>query len=138
MAWRKVPRNQAAGRLANARDQLQAARDLSALADDRANGNPIMTAALIAVIAYADALAISFAGIQNRDDHAEAADTLQRAMGKMADNAQISRLGRLISKKNDIQYTHRKTTLTEARAYLEQAERFADWAETTLLTKQIL
>jgi hypothetical protein len=121
-----------AGRRRNGQDYLESARSLLALAEPEANGNPIMSNALLAVIAYADALSIHFAGIQNADDHTAVVETVKSAMGAAADAGQLTRLQRLIRQKNQIQYDHRTATLDEARTFVEQAERFARWAEESL------
>jgi hypothetical protein len=130
--WRKVPREQAHGRRRNGEDYLDSARSLLALAEPGANGNPIMSNALLAVIAYADALSIHFAGIQNADDHAAVVETAKLAMGDAADAGQLTRLQRLIRQKNQVQYDHRTATVEQARTFLEQAERFSRWAEESL------
>lgn len=130
--WQQVGRDEWRGRRKNARDFLQAARDLRDLADDDGNGNPIMSEALLAVIGYADALTVRFAGIQNTGDHATIANTLRRALGERLPRTQLTRLRRMISQKNDIQYDHRTATIAEASEFVEQAERFARWAEREL------
>ena len=130
--WRRVDRDQAHGRRRNAQDYLDSARSLLALAEPDANGNPIMSNALLAVIAYADALSIHFGGIQNADDHSAVVETVKAAMGAAADSGHVTRLQRLIRQKNQIQYDHRTATVEQARAFMEQAERFARWAEESL------
>ncbi len=132
-SWRQVDRSQWLGRLQNARDFLQAARDAVALADASANGNPIMSQVVLAVIAYGDALTIRFGGIQNEHDHRQLVRALRFALGDAADAEQMTRLGRIIGRKDQIQYDHRTATLDDARNLLEQAERFAAWAERELL-----
>lgn len=131
-SWNDVPRENWHGRLKNARDQLRSAHHLLDLAAADTNGNPAMSAALLGVIAYADALSIKSAGIQNSDDHGQLPRALQRALGERLPNDQRERLGRLLSQKNEIQYTHRSTTLKEAKTFMEQADRFARWAEQML------
>jgi hypothetical protein len=128
-----VDRGQWLGRLQNARDFLQAARDAAALAEASANGNPIMSQVVLAVIAYGDALTIRFGGIQNEHDHRQLVRALRYTLGNAADAEQLTRLGRIIGRKDQIQYDHRTASLDEARGLLEQAERFAVWAERELL-----
>ncbi len=132
-SWRQVDRGQWLGRLQNARDFLQAARDAAALAEASANGNPIMSQVVLAVIAYGDALTIRFGGIQNEHDHRQLVRALRYTLGNAADAEQLTRLGRIIGRKDQIQYDHRTASLDEARGLLEQAERFAVWAERELL-----
>ncbi|CAN5788450.1 hypothetical protein BH23GEM7_BH23GEM7_39500 [soil metagenome] len=132
-SWRQVDRGQWLGRLQNARDFLQAARNAAALAEASANGNPIMSQVVLAVIAYGDALTIRFGGIQNEHDHRQLVRALRYTLGNAADAEQLTRLGRIIGRKDQIQYDHRTASLDEARGLLEQAERFAVWAERELL-----
>jgi hypothetical protein len=130
--WREVDRGQWSGRLQNARDFLQSARNSLALADEQENGNPIMSQIVLAVIAFADTLTIRHAGIQNEQDHQGIVRAVRHAMGDAAEASQMARLTRIIARKNQIQYDHRTASLDEARRLLEQAERFAAWAEREL------
>ncbi|MBI4545990.1 MAG: hypothetical protein HY703_12390 [Gemmatimonadetes bacterium] len=131
-AWKRVDRAQWMERRRNAQDYLQAARDLLALTPAGGNGNPIMSQALLAVIACADALTIKFAGIQNTQDHRAAVAALKQVLGQRADPSQLARLERMMASKDDIQYDHRTATIEEARDFVAQAERFALWAEREL------
>lgn len=132
-SWRRVDRSQWSGRLQNARDFMKAARDALTLADESANGNPIMSQVVLASIAYGDALTIRFGGIQNEQDHRQLVRTIRHALGNAADAEQMTRLARIIGRKDEIQYDHRTASIDEARRLLEQAERFAAWAERELL-----
>lgn len=126
--YKAVDPSEAAGRFDRARHLLRQARDLATLAtgDDDAVG--IMDLCVNAAIAFADALTIRFAGIQNTQDHQAAPQTLSNALGRNAESQQINRFKRLLNRKGAIQYDHRPMRLAEALDYLEQTERFGDWA----------
>ncbi len=70
--------------------------------------------------------------LQNDEDHAALPATLRRALGNRADEEQLTRLGRILSKKNQVQYPHRRGRMEEARSMMEQLRRFARWAEAEL------
>jgi hypothetical protein len=128
-----VNRDEWRGRLENARAFLKSAEDLLGLAEISTNCNPVISSAINASIAFTDAITIKFAGIQNTGDHGGAPAALRNALGKRADKHQISRLTRLLSRKDSAQYGHRAASYDEASAALQLARRFAEWAESELL-----
>lgn len=130
---KRAHRALAEGRLANARDFLKSARDLLALADEDANGNPAMSQAVQAAIAYADALTIRAGGVRNTGDHAAAVELLRDVLGRQADDAQLQRLGRILALKDATQYGYRSRTIQEAARLVAQMERLAEWAEALLV-----
>lgn len=130
--WKRVPREEATGRLRNARDYMRSAEDVLALTDKDGNGNPAMAHALLAVIGYADAITIKIGGVQNTQDHAQIVAALRHVLGAAADVKELNRLSKLVARKNDIQYDHPSASRTEAAAYMEQCRRFAAWAEITI------
>lgn len=130
---RKVPTTEWRGRRDNGRAFLASAAALRDLADQASNGNPIMSSAINAAIAFADALTIRYSGTQNAGEHRNVTLALQRALGDRADATQVQRLGRIIGRKDATQYGHRPATLDEARHLVEQCERFAEWAERMLV-----
>ncbi len=127
--WRKVDRRLWKGRYANGREFLRAAKESLDLAQEGQSGNPIMSNAVLALIAYADALSIRLGGIQNAKDHATLPQTLIQAMGERADKGQLDRLRRLIGQKGRIHYDFRVASIEEARKYTAQVLRFLEWAE---------
>ena len=131
---RKVSSDEWRGRLDNARAFLQSAHDLLALAEAGGNGNPIMSQAINAAVAYADALTIRAAGIHNTGAHQNVPLALRQALGERADADQVQRLGRIIARKDATQYGHRHAGIDEARPLVEQCGRFAAWAEQLLAT----
>jgi len=130
--WKQVDRDRWRGRREIARGFLQAALKELDAAEEGQIGNPIMSNALLAAIAYSDALTVKFGGILNKGDHAKIVDALRDALGDRAIKEQLTRLSRLIKKKNQIQYAFEDSTIIEACEYVAQVERFATWAEAEL------
>jgi len=130
--WKKVENNQWRGRFDLGRAFLLSANEALERAEDDQIGDPIMSNALLAAIAYADALTIKFGGILNQQDHARLLAALQSALGNRASKEQLNRLGRLLKMKNQIQYDHTVCTIQDAREYVSQVQRFASWAESEL------
>jgi len=120
------------GRRQNARAFLKAAQDLLQIAEESSIGNPILTQAIDAVIAFSDAVTIKFAQIQNIGDHRQLIKTMQAAIGARFPREQEQRLTRLLSWKDDAHYGHRAASVQEAKAVALRAERFAEWAEREL------
>jgi hypothetical protein len=129
-SFKSVDPAEANGRIERARNLLRQAKDLATLATGDRDAVGIMDLCVNAAIAFADALTIRHASIQNNQDHQAAPHTLEIALGKKADPQQISRFKRLLNRKGAIQYDHRPLRLDEALDYLRQTERFGDWAET--------
>lgn len=130
--WKAVSESEWRGRLDNARAFLQAGRDLLEMAEGTSIGNPIMTQAIGSAIAFADAVTIKFGRIQNAVDHKGLSKTLKTAIGARFPKEQDQRLGRLLGWKDDAHYGHRAASVEEARSVVQQAERFAEWAEAEL------
>ena len=128
-SFRQADRSEAKGRMERARNLLRQAQSLDALAAGDGDAVGIMDLCVNAVIAFTDALTIVYAGIQNDQDHQAAPRALAAALGNRADAEQIARLKRLLTRKGAIQYDHRPMRLDEARNYLQQAERYGEWAE---------
>lgn len=130
--WRVVPESEWPGRRENARAFLKAGRDLLAIAEETSVGNPIITQAIDSVIAFADAVSIKFGQIQNTADHRGLTRALKTAIGARLPKEQEQRAGRLLTWKDDARYGHRVASIREARSVMQQAERFAEWAEAEL------
>jgi hypothetical protein len=131
-SWRRVERDTWKIRLQNARDFMQSARESIQLADEGSSGDPIMSQACLAAIAYADALTIRYGGIKNTGDHGKNVAVVKQAMGNRADQGMLRLLARILSRKNQIQYAAHVSSFEEARRYLEQVVRFREWAEAQL------
>jgi hypothetical protein len=120
----------AAARLRKGRAFLRAANDGLALADEATAGDPIMSNAVLAAIAYADALTMKVAGVKNQSDHMALPRLLRRVLGNRLPTEQAKRLRRILALKNEIQYEHRTASTAEARDLVLQVTRFAEWVET--------
>jgi hypothetical protein len=132
--WSAVrDRGEWSGRRDAGRAYLKTARNALTVADDGDDGRPIVHGAILCAIAYGDALTIKVAGIKNGADHQRLSETLCHALGNRVRQAEITRLGRLLKRKDDSAYGHRSLTLDEARSAIEQAEAFAAWAEEELV-----
>lgn len=132
--WTAVrDRSQWSGRRNAGRAHLKTARDALAVADEGDDGRLIVQGAILAAIAYGDALTIRIAGIKNGNDHQRLPDAVRRALGNRAPQSELTRLSRLLKRKDDSAYGHRALTLDDARSALQQAEAFAAWAEAELI-----
>lgn len=119
-----------AARLRKGRAFLRAANDGLVLADEATAGDPIMSNAVLAAIAYADALTMKLAGVKNTSDHMALPRLLRRVLGNRLPTEQAKRLRHILALKNEIQYEHRTASTAEARDLVLQVTRFAEWAET--------
>lgn len=119
----------AEGRLRLARAYLKAARTELAVADPADLGNPAMSQIVNAAIAFTDALTARYAGLVNRKEHLGAVKALRDALGNRLPAAQESRLRRILSEKDEVQYGAKIKTELEARRLLDLLEEFALWAE---------
>lgn len=131
--WRRVTdRDEWTGRRDAGRAHLKAARNALEVADESDDCRLVMHGAVLAAIAYGDALTIRVAGIRNEVDHQRLPATVRQALGNAAPAAELTRLTRLLARKDDAAYGHRFIALRDAREALEKAEAFAAWAEREL------
>ncbi len=132
-SWRPVnDRSEWSGRRDAGRSHLKTARNACDVADESDDGRLVMQGAILAAIAYGDALTIKVAGIRNYADHQRLPSTVRHALGTAAPAAELARLSRLLARKDDSAYGHRFIPLRDARDALEKAEAFALWAEVEL------
>jgi hypothetical protein len=123
------------GRLENARAFRKAAKEASDLADPGANGNPIIAHVVKSAIGYGDALTSKILGVVNQQDHSGIVRLLRSALANRLPDVQEKRLRKILSWKDDADYSAARATLDEARSLLEDIERFADWAEQEMARK---
>lgn len=132
--WSPVrERDEWIGRRDAGRAHLKTSRNALAIADDGDDGRLIVQGAILSAIAYGDAVTIKVAGIRNGADHQRLPDTVRHALGNRVPRGELTRLSRLLKKKDDSAYGHRALTLDDARASVAQAETFAVWAEAELV-----
>lgn len=115
-----------------AREYLAAARQGAKLAEPGSSANPIVSHAVLAAIAYADAATAFKARIVNQADHANAARLLREVLGNALPVAQERALQRLIGAKGAAQYGARQLRMTEAEARLADLSAFAQFVEDLL------
>lgn len=129
-SWRRVnDRSEWSGRRDAARAHLKATRNACEVADESDDGRLIVQGAILAAIAYGDALTIKVAGIRNETDHQRLPATVRQALGNAAPAVELTRLTRLLARKDDSAYRHRFIPMGDARDALAKAESFAAWAE---------
>jgi len=126
-------RDEWTGRRDAGRAHLKAARNALAVADEGDDGRLAMQGAILCAIAYGDALTIKVAGIKNAADHKRLPAAVRHALGNRAIQTELTRLSRLLERKDDSAYGHRVIALAEAQAAVAQAEAFAVWAEAELV-----
>jgi hypothetical protein len=132
--WRTVTdRSEWIGRRDAARAYLKTAQNALAVAEQGDDGRLIVQGAILAAIAYADSLTIKIAGIKNATDHQRLPATMRHALGNQVPQTELTRLMRLLERKNDSAYGHRPIPLDDARAAIENARAFALWAEPELV-----
>lgn len=132
--WSRVrDRDEWSGRRDAGRAHLKAARNALVVADEGDDGRLIVQGAILSAIAYGDALTIRIAGIRNGTDHQRLPDTLRHALGNQVPKGELTRLSRLLARKDESAYGHRALSLTDARACVGNAEAFAGWAESELV-----
>jgi len=111
---------------------LQDAQNKLVLLNEGANAKGVAADAVLAAIAYGDAVTVQRLGQHNADDHGALPDLVKRALGKDAVPEQITRLGRIVKEKSRAQYGGTTWTRNEAEDYLKQVQRFGTWAEQML------
>jgi hypothetical protein len=102
------------------------------LAEPSQDGNPIVSHAVTAAIAYADALTARRAGIVNRQDHAAAPKLLRDVLREALPKEQEVRYRRILAEKDTAQYGVRPGRIDHALKLLADLEPFAHWAEEKL------
>jgi len=117
---------------ANARAALQDAENKLALLEPEANAKGVAADAVLAAIAYGDAITVQRLQQHNTQDHGALSKLVTRALGKDAVAGQIARLGRILGEKSRAHYGGARWTRDEAETYLEQVRRFATFAEQVL------
>lgn len=128
-----VDRAYAAGRLANARSYLQAAREAFALTSEGSNTNPVLSQIINAAIAYTDALTVFRKSLVNQQDHGAAIKLLREAFGRDLPTAQERQLRRILEDKDEVQYGASIGRYAAAEERLADLEAYAAWAESQLI-----
>lgn len=111
------------------RDYLRHARDALALAETGTNCAPALSQAILAVIAYVDALTAHRLQCVNQQDHASALALLRDALGRELPDAQERRVHRLIARKDEVQYGVTVLGRDRTEELVAEVEAFVLWAE---------
>lgn len=120
------------GRVRAARTYHLAAQEALALAEPGRNCGPVVSHAILAVIAYADAVTARKAQVVNQLDHGSAPRLLREVLGNNLPDAQERRLRRLLGRKDEIQYGVRHVPLDDAQQVVSDLDAFGTWAEDVL------
>lgn len=126
---KKVDADYWQGRLRAAHEFHRAARDTALLADPGLGGNPVISQAVLAAIAYADCITARTAHVVNQQSHASAPRLLRNVLSQSLPDAQERRFRRILAAKDEAQYGARSTSLQEALRLLAEVELFGQWAE---------
>lgn len=117
-----------AARLLQAREFHESARSLVTLAEN-SSYNGAITLMVTAAIAYADAVTAEVKGVVNKQDHQNAPRLLREVLGNRLPDKQEKFYRRLLSRKDEVNYGARSTTLEEAERLIAELDEFATWAE---------
>ncbi len=128
----------AAGRLVKAKSFHEVAK-LSAdlLQEDGMDRGPVVSNAILAAIAYSDAITIATTGKVSKGDHNNAATLLSECVGKDIKAIQLADFKNLLAIKDAVQYGARYTTPAMATKAMAQLGRFSEWAIAWLRDKGI-
>lgn len=118
--------------LARADEFLESAQEMLATSDGDSRAKVVASNAMHAAIAFGDALTVAKLGVTNRQDHNRLPKLVAEAAGKSADDAQIARLGRILSRKDQADYGARPWRRDDAEKLTTDVERFAAWIRTLL------
>lgn len=119
------------GRLTQAREFHESARNLVTLAESKSY-NGAITLMVTAAIGYVDAITAKLRGVVNKQDHQAAARLLREVLGNSLPDKHERFFRRLLGRKDEVNYGARSTTHEDAKRLLTELDEFAAWAEGTL------
>jgi len=131
-AYKNIDPSEAAGRLRKARAYHEAAKLLLEHGDFLGDADPVMSNAILAAIAYADAVTIAYGGRMNQKDHATATKLLRDVLGKTLPDAQERRLGKMLKQKDEVQYGGSFGRTDAALQIVGELYEFGEWAQQIL------
>jgi|SRR5665213_1435235 len=118
--------------LARADEFLESAHEMLAMSDGDVRAKVVAASAIHAAIAFGDALTVAKLGVTNKQNHNRLPQLVAEAAGKSADDAQIARLERILSRKDQADYGARPWRRDDAEKLTTDVERFAAWIRTLL------
>lgn len=129
---------EAHGRLRKAKAfHLVARESIGILRDAGLDRVPVLSNAVLAAVAYTDAVTIASDGRTNQKDHATALAVLRECVGRELPEGPLSDLKGMLSVKDEMQYGARVSLHKDAERALEQLDRFAAWTSSWLEAKGI-
>lgn len=124
---RAVSRDDSKRYLSNAEEHLAAAQEMLDISSDDSRAKAAAMQAVHAAIAFGDALTAARLGLVNTENHQQLPALVRTAAGKSAINDQISRLQRIMSRKDQADYGPARWHREDAHDLVVQVERFAAW-----------
>lgn len=125
--------SEASGRREKAVAYHKAARNELENVKDGEIADPVIALITLAAIAYADALTAKFGGKVSQKDHARIVDLPASTLGSEFPKEQVTRLKRILSRKDLAQYGATATrSKSEADSLLIDLDRFAAYSEAML------
>lgn len=118
--------------LARADEFLESAHEMLAMSDGDGRAKVVAASAIHAAIAFGDALTVAKLGVTNKQNHNRLPQLVAEAAGKSIDEAQIARLSRILSRKDQADYGARPWLRDDAEKLTRDVERFATWIRTLL------
>ncbi len=133
-----LDRLEAGGRLRKAKAfHLVAKESITLLETAGLDRAPVLSNALLAAIAYTDAVTITANGSVNQKDHATAPAVLRDCVGRDLPDGRLNDLKGMLSVKDEVQYGARTSLHDSAARALEQLDRFSAWALSWLEAKGV-
>lgn len=123
-----VEATHSSARLLQAREFHESARSLVTLGQNTSY-NGAITLMVTAAIAYSDAITAKIKGVVNKQDHQSAPKLLREALRNRLPDKQEKFFRKLLSRKDEVNYGARSTTLDEAQSLMGELDEFAVWAE---------
>lgn len=130
-AAKSVEASIAPGRLAKARAYHAVASMAAVLLEGR-DRDPVVGNAILAAIAYCDAITAAKVQRVSQQDHAAAVKLLRDALGNELPKSQETNLATLLGRKNEVQYGARPLASEAAEQALRRLDEFGAWAVETL------
>jgi hypothetical protein len=134
---RPVDATFAFGRLRKALAYHEVARLAFAYLDRVRDADAVASNAVLAAIAYTDAITAACGGRVNQKDHIASVSLLRDTLGKALPEAQERRLIRLLGRKDEIQYGARTGRMEDASQVITNLDEFSEWAKTVLLSRGV-
>ncbi len=94
--------------------------------------------AVLAAIAYTDALTATYGGRVNQKDHAAAVKLLRGVLEKALPDAQERRLALLLGRKDETAYGASIGRTEEAWQTVESLDQFGSWAKSMLAARKVV